>query len=152
MTRQHEIDRVPGLREILSKCQQDIEQLTNIPVTVFYRIKFHHLSTSDLTRIICEVCEVSWQHILSDSRKSHYVIARQIYCYLAYTIQKKSLALIGKILGRDHSTVIAARDKVITMKDVGDELYMIPLLEIERRIDEIMINGTTAETTDINQA
>lgn len=139
--KQHEIDKVPGLREILKKCQQDIEKLTNVEVTVFYRIKFHHLSTADLTRIICNVCEVTWQQVLSDSRKSHIVIARQLYCHLAITVQKKNLVAISRILNRDHTTIMHARDKVITMIEMQDELYMVPLLEIERQIEDIIIQS-----------
>lgn len=141
MNRQNEIDKIPGLKDILRRCQSDIEQLTNVPVTVFYRIKFHHLSTPDLIRIICSVCEVTWEQIRSESRKSHFVIARHLYCYFACTVQKKPLNAIGKILGKDHSTVIHARDKVTNMKQVGDDLYMVPLQEIENRIEELMIDS-----------
>ena len=141
MNRHHEIDKIPGLKDLLRRCQEDIEKLTNTPVTVFYRIKFHHLSTNDLIRIICDVCEVTWQQVTSDSRKAHYVIARQLYCYIAFTVQKKQLVAIAKILGRDHTSIIHSRDKVINMKATNDELYMVPLLEIEKRIEELMISS-----------
>ena len=137
----YDIDKVPGLREILNKCQQDIEELTKIPVSVFYRMKFHHLSTSDLTRIVCQVCEVTWVDILSQSRTAHIVIARHLYCYFAVTVQKKSLELVGKILHRDHTSIIHARDKIIAMKQNNDELYMTPYFEIERRIDELIVTS-----------
>lgn len=134
----NEIDKVPGLRAILNKCQEDIEQLTKLPVTVYYRIKFHHLSSPDLIRIICEVCDVSWEQIKSNFRKSHYVIARQLYCWFAFQVQKKKLCTIAEKIGRDHTSVIHSRDKVQNMIETNDELYMEPFQEIQRRIDEIM--------------
>lgn len=144
MINEKAIDKIPGLKALLDKCQDDVTALTGVPVTVFYRIKFHHLSTSDLMRIVCDVCEVSWAMILCDSRKSHYVIARHLYCWFAFNVQKKNLTVIGRILGKDHTTVLYARNKVDDMKAINDELYMVPFLEIERRIDEIM----TVQVTD----
>lgn len=140
-TATQDIDKIPGLRQLLNKCQDDITELTGVPVTVFYRIKFHHLSTEALIRIICQVCEVTWAQITSDVRKSHYVIARHLYCWFAVNVQKKNLAAVGKILGRDHTTIIHARNKVDIMKANNDELYMVPFTEINRRIDEMMIQS-----------
>lgn len=85
--------------------------------------------------------------MLSDSRKAHYVIARQLFCYFAYKVQKKSLTIIGQMLGRDHTTVIHAREKVETMKHNGDDLYMVPYNEIERRIDELMVKSISEGAT-----
>ena len=133
------IEKIAGLKEILEKCRVDIEQLISVPVSVNYRIKFHHLPTSELIKIICDTCEVKWHEVQGESRKSHIIIARQLYCYFATQIQKKSLVTVGGMINRDHTTVIHNRDKIITMKANGDELYMIAFNEIERRIDELIV-------------
>lgn len=134
-----EVDKIPGLKQILDNCQKEVEQLTGYPVSVFYRLKFHHLTTSELIRIICDVCEVTWPQIVSDSRRIHIVIARQLFCWFALTVQQKTLSRIGEILGRDHTTVIHSRNKVLAMKETGDELWMSAYTEIENRINSLVI-------------
>ncbi len=134
------IDRVPGLQEILDECKNKIENLTGEKVSIHYTIKFHHLATSDLARFICEICEVSWEKVASDSRKAQYIIARHLYCYFARTVQKKTLKHIAEVLGgRDHTTIIHAVDKVKTMIEINDELYIHPYNEIQKLITQTLI-------------
>jgi hypothetical protein len=56
---------------------------------------------------------VSPYDILSESRKQGFVRPRQIACYLAKSLTKKSLPEIGRrIGGRDHTTVLHAIRKI----------------------------------------
>lgn len=141
-----EIDKVPGLRQILDQCQKDIMELTGIPVTVSYKLKFHHLSTSSLIQIICEVCEVSWVNVMSKNRKISLVVARHLFIYFSLLYQKKTLTTIADFLQyKDHTTVIHARDKVQNMIDSHDDLYMPLIIEIKTRIDNLLIPKNEAQ-------
>ncbi|WP_391591848.1 Chromosomal replication initiator protein DnaA [[Mycoplasma] cavipharyngis] len=54
---------------------------------------------------ICEKLNVNLEEILSPSRKQDIVNNRNIIAYILKTEMKYSLAKIGKILQRDHSTI-----------------------------------------------
>jgi chromosomal replication initiation ATPase DnaA len=130
---------IPGIRDVLVKCRQGIESILGKEVTVFFKIKVRHLSTNDLARIICEVCEVKWEQVISDSRKAPIVMARHLFIYFSLRYQKKTQDQIAVVINRDdHSTVIHARDKIQNMVDTNDELYMPYFTEIDKRINEIL--------------
>jgi chromosomal replication initiator protein len=130
---------IPGIRDILRECREKIELLIGEKVTVSYRIRIHQISTSDLARIVCAVCGVTWEQLTSSSRYSHLVIARQLYCYFSRTVQRIPLAKIGQILGgRDHTTVIHNLDRVEAMMFTKDELYMPLIAEIEEEINKTL--------------
>jgi chromosomal replication initiation ATPase DnaA len=130
---------IPGIRDVLVKCRQGIESILGKEVTVFFKIKVRHLSTNDLARIICEVCEVKWEQVISESRKAPIVMARHLFIYFSLRYQKKTQDQIAVVINRDdHSTVIHARDKIQNMVDTNDELYMPYFTEIDKRINEIL--------------
>lgn len=134
------INDFPQVQAILDECQVKVQDIMGVPVTVSYKLKFHHLKSDDLAAIICDVCEVKWQQIISPNRKIGVKVARQLYCYFACMVQKKHLRIIAETLNYgDHSCVIHSRDKVKDMIAIQDELYMPLFGEIERRINEIVI-------------
>lgn len=134
---------IPGLKPILEKCQQDIEKLLDQKVTVYYSLKVHHLPSSKLVDIISEVTEVPWSVVLKGGRKGPIVIARQLYCYYAFTVQRKTLADIARVIGRDHTSVIAARDRIAEMIATNDELYMPYVNSVESQINHVMLLNDT---------
>lgn len=59
-----------------------------------------------LMQILCEVHNVHFNNVFSPSRKTELVSARsQIFAFF-YTYMSYTYVYIGKIFGRDHSTVI----------------------------------------------
>ena len=71
-------------------------------------------------RRICRVAKLSPAHLMSESRSSPVVFARQAVCYWARRLSKFSYPRIGEELGnRDHTTVlhgcIAYREKRAAM-------------------------------------
>lgn len=133
------VNDIPGLKEILDECQDKVTDLIGYPVFIHFSMKVQHISTQQLTAIICEVCEIPWRVVVSNSRRIGAVIARHLYCYFAYTVQKKPLVFIADLLNRDHTTIMYARDKIKNMIDSKDDLYMPLLEEIEKRINQIML-------------
>ena len=130
-------EKYPELKLILDKCQEDAEKIVGKKVQITFHFKFQHLSTDMLATIICDVCEVKWSDIISESRKANIILARHIFCYLSATLQKKTLWQISNLIQRnDHGVIAKARDKVKRMIDTEDEIYMPAILEIEKRINE----------------
>lgn len=71
--------------------------------------------TSGLLGILTRCCTafgVSVDAVKSRSRIEQIVFARQAYCYIASRRTEQSLASIGKLINRDHSTVSVSVNKV----------------------------------------
>lgn len=129
----------PEVQKLLDECQAKVQEIIGMPVTISYHLKFHHVTTDLLAAIICDICEVEWNQIAGDSRKMHIKIARQLFTFFSYTVQKKTLSQIAIMLKQDHTSVIHNRDRIKAMIDTNDELYMPLYFAIEKRINEILI-------------
>ena len=66
------------------------------------------MNTETLFTAVCEVCECTKEEILSDSRLRHLVVARKI---ISAHSRYKPLYKVGDIVGRDHATIQAYRNK-----------------------------------------
>lgn len=131
------VNDYPGLQDVLDDCTKKVESIIGVPVTVGFKLKFHFFSMESLATIICDVCEVSWSKVMSTTRKADIVIARQLFCYISYNYQKKSLNTIARYLNKDHTTVIHSNDRVRAMIETSDEIYMPLYNECLKRIDAL---------------
>ncbi len=67
--------------------------------------------------------KLSRADLLGKSRKREVVIPRQICCYLMCDVLNLPLVTIGKIMGgKDHTTVLYARDKVAEIIRLDDKI------------------------------
>ena len=73
-------------------------------------------ATYDADKIIEQVCKyfnISKNQLLSKSRKQEISYARQIAMYLLDNMLEMPYTSIGKLFGKDHSTVIYCKNKVL---------------------------------------
>ena len=71
------------------------------------KVDNHPLTIDDILDKVCSHFNVTQQNVFSRSRKSEYVLVRQVSMYLAQKYTKMPAARIGQLIGnRDHSTVI----------------------------------------------
>jgi chromosomal replication initiation ATPase DnaA len=72
---------------------------------------------------ICKVTRIPIDGVLKKNRLTEFVIARQLYCYYAKGMGF-GLAEIGRIINRDHSTVLYSINKVNELQKVKDKKMM----------------------------
>ncbi len=65
---------------------------------------------------------ISKEDLLGKSKKREIVIPRQICSYLMLELLSLPLSSVGKVLGRDHTTMMYSRDKVEEMCRVNDKI------------------------------
>ncbi len=65
-----------------------------------------------LRLIIASFNNVTYDHIISKSRKKEYVLVRHLFCYFAVVRAGFATTETGYFLNRDHSTVIHGRDSI----------------------------------------
>ena len=85
--------------------------------------------------------QISEQELLTKTRKTEVVEARQIIMYFCCLLDIASLKVIGKILGGfDHATVIHARNTIRDLSDV-DKSFKNQILEYEEELHNLITIG-----------
>jgi chromosomal replication initiator protein len=70
------------------------------------------VSVAQVQRAVAEHYGLSIDELLSDSRERRLTMPRQLAMYLSCEMTRDSLPMIAAAFGRDHSTVVHARDKL----------------------------------------
>jgi chromosomal replication initiation ATPase DnaA len=86
-----------------------------------------------LLRIVARHAKLSPYDISSLSRMHPMIAARQVFCYLARHRCKRSYPRIGKVINRDHSTVMHGEWRVATNPERFEPLLSAVVAELERR-------------------
>lgn len=66
------------------------------------------MTPQEILKIVSKETYVSVDDILGRTRKFDAIVARHVYCGVLKSEYKYSLAFIGNILSRDHTTIINA--------------------------------------------
>lgn len=81
------------------------------------------LQMDDIINCVCNFYKVSRQDIIGKKKNKEFVEARQICVYLITDMMNLPLVTIGqKMGGRDHATIIYARDKIAELIKTDDQL------------------------------
>jgi hypothetical protein len=84
-----------------------------------------HMDVNLTMVFICNLYEVSMEELMSKSRKLPLPIVRKYISFFAYYYFQLTMVQIGKILGKDHSTIVT---------HIADAIGMIEAYERERVI------------------
>ena len=98
-----------------------------------------------ILQIISEYYGVSENLIKSKSRKDEVVKARHAYFYIAYKTSGKGLAEIGKLVNRDHTTVIHGIRKIEGEIDIYQDTFL-EFKELKAKCD----NKTSVAIEDVD--
>ena len=80
------------------------------PVVTFIRPEYPHRSFRHLEAITCRLFKVTRHELRSDRRNRKIVLARQFLVYWTCRWTKLSLPQIGRLMQRDHTTVLSSRN------------------------------------------
>ena len=76
-----------------------------------------------IIRATCTHFNISKEDLLGKNKRQEIVRARQICTYLMCDMLALPLVTVGKLMGgRDHSTIIYARDKIVELMRVNDRV------------------------------
>lgn len=71
---------------------------------------------------IASYYKITKSDLLGKSKKKELVMPRQICCYLMYELLSLPYITIGKVLGRDHTTILYSRNKVEELCRVNEKI------------------------------
>ncbi len=117
----------------LNKKEIDLELAKKV-MKNFVKNSFNELGIDEIQKMVCNFYNVTYDDLLSKTRKREIVQARQITMYLAKKFTKSSLKAIGEhFSGKDHTTVIHSCQTVENLMDT-DTAYKERLLEIMQKV------------------
>ena len=81
------------------------------------------LQADDIINCVANFFKISKSDMLGKKKNKEFVLPRQVCIYLISEMMSLPLVTIGKIMGgRDHATVIYARDKIAEQMKMDDKL------------------------------
>ena len=89
-----------------------------------------------ILRTICEILEIKNSEIKGKDRKQDFIIARQIFCYLAKKYTNKRLSKIGGIINRTHSLVYYHINQAKKYNET-EKSFILKLLKCEDEINKL---------------
>lgn len=102
-----------------------------------YKIKLTKEESAYLNLILyrtSKITGISVQSITSKHRKREKVVARQLYCYLAFTYRTNksmSMSKIASMLGQDHSTCLYSIKEIKKFIGIENSEITVPLAKLD---------------------
>ena len=84
--------------------------------------KQEELQADDIINCVCNFYKVSKAELLSKKKTKEIALARQVGMYLVLDMMSLPQLTVAKFFGRDHSTVIYARDKITEQMETDRKL------------------------------
>lgn len=116
--------RMPALKQIIAGAEQKILADFGVELTLTPSLKNEvsliEARHSFLQQEVCNVFNVTWEQILSKSRKNEIVTARHIYIYLCFVMLNFNKTKIARILDKDHTTAINSINVINDFIDIKD--------------------------------
>lgn len=127
--------RVPylGKRDFVTmRCGYDLPQISVTFVASFKRAIDGPLSFKSFLHTVCEVWGVGKIEVLSPQRERRIAYPRMALCALLQELSGKSLPQIGRLLNRDHTTILHSIRKVSNL--LRDSTFRAKFEECRRRL------------------
>ena len=85
--------------------------------------KQEELKVDDIIKCVCSFYKVNKADVVGKKKNKEFIEPRQVCCYLITEMMSLPLVTIGKSMGgRDHATIIYARDKIAEQIKIDDKL------------------------------
>ena len=111
------------LAEAISQSRDPDEGLVHRAILDVATLKEQReVSVDVILKTTCEYLNVDAKDIVSKNKTRNLVEARQIAMYLCARLTKSSLKQIGRLFGKDHSTVIYSRNTIKSSMQIYSDL------------------------------
>lgn len=107
-------------------------------VTEYKRIFLDLGAIEDLKSTICRVFGINMKQFESKSRRTDIVKARQLAMTIL-VVDGYTTTAVGRILDKDHSTVVYAKRAIINLIDSKDKLFYNSIMEVLTVFDMVEI-------------
>ena len=84
--------------------------------------KQEEVQAEDIINCVCNFYKISKNDMLGKKRNKEFVLPRQVAIYLILDMMSLPQLTVGNLFGRDHTTVIYARDKIDSQMKMDNKL------------------------------
>ena len=84
--------------------------------------KQEELQAEDIINCVCSFYKITKNDMLGKKRNKEFVLPRQVAIYLILDMMSLPQLKVADIFGRDHTTVIYARDKIDSQMKMDNKL------------------------------
>ena len=84
--------------------------------------KQEEVQAEDIINCVCNFYKISKNDMLGKKRNKEFVLPRQVAIYLILDMMSLPQLTVGNLFGRDHTTVIYARDKIDSQMKTDNKL------------------------------
>lgn len=125
---------------IIRRAESMISRIHGTPVKLV--AKFPHSDTTlDVIKLaVCDEFRIKWEDIVNRSRKREIVIARQLFSYACMKHLSVGSSYLGRLLGRDHTSIIHNRRMVENFLSINDSIFCDHLRNIEATIEQFTLS------------
>ena len=95
--------------------------------------KQEELRAEDIITCVCDFYKVSKSDICGKKKNKEFVLPRQVSMYLILDMMSLPQMTVGALFGRDHSTVVYARDK-IDQRIKTDEKLSVEINDLKKML------------------
>jgi chromosomal replication initiation ATPase DnaA len=106
---------MPAINRIIEDATSKIESLLGRRARVKLHIRDQGVTEEEIQQAVCDAFDVRWRDIISRSRKEGMKDARHVYWFLMIKYLGATTVYLANQCGRDHSTIIHARDRIRVM-------------------------------------
>lgn len=126
------------LRDILQDAENRIYEELGIKMNLRVTAVKNMAWQRKVAATICDEYGVTWEQIRSKRRSALLVQARQCFIYFVYQrgVKGYSLTSVGRMLDRDHSTILTQHQRVNDYLLVGDEIMLKAIATIRKRLKD----------------
>lgn len=120
------VQQLPEVNRILKYAETRILKVTGYKAD----IKINGLSLptepktnlQELMNIVAAYYDVSWLEVISKNRQTNIITARYAFIYLAHKIFRISKSELGRMVLRDHTTIIYSIQQVKNWISINDPI------------------------------
>ena len=116
----------------------------NVIDTKVYRYKYPDGTEKKIIKRICVMFQISEDGLRSQSRDRKHIKARQATVFLLKELTSLSLNEIGKIIGRNHSTVHSTMKKV-RLRMSEDDFFLKQMKTFQKQIENKPVSSQIPE-------
>lgn len=127
------------VQSLLDECAAHINAVLNIKVHLSVAMRMAMVDEEMIREMICDHYGIKFHEIRCQSRTRRIVNARMCYSYLLRKYLNMSFADIGRLIDRDHTSVIHQVNTITDYLSINDESIantLNPIINYLNRINE----------------
>ena len=143
MSKQQREEQMREIKSILRECASRIKKVVGEKVIIHWDYD-REFDEPALQKAVCEATGLTWERVTQQRRNHDQIVARQLYCWFAYTFLGKTKSDLGRYFNQDHTTIINAIRNIDHYLEIKDREVSPLYKKILRLVNKTEVANETA--------